>query len=662
MSEQGPSANGTRMQSKERSVKGIMRLTAVFVVVAMAFSCLVVVNEADYSSADPDPNQCGDDILYGVSGTQLVLFGTGSTYDYSYTNPGAAPWFSNRNEFTSVLIDPRITRLGNNLFADMANLESFTVGIGDSKLTTIGTSCFFNDSNLSTVQLPSSLTTIGGSAFKGCTSLRTLTLPSGLTSMGPNIFDGSGITEVTMPSGITTVPAYCFINCASLVTVNLSASTTEIDISAFNKCTSLINVSMPDTVTSIGSNAFFRCSNLGDIHISSALTTLGSDAFYSVRFYDLNMSEIEQTVANLKGKDFYCADGKHMLISDSVVHEGSTYSMSADSSSIEVSASDVKYLSYKALSDPSVTVRFGLKDGISAEFDNKATVSLTSAGTMSVTLVDPASLDEKTRDLVGSDPVYEISFGSNTNLGGGRMTVTVPYALPEGKSADDIKAYYIVDGKISEKLDCTYADGKATFSSGHLSTYSIGIDDSSGGGKFPVWAIVLIVLVVLAAAGGAAAFFVMKNRKGGEPSEAPGPAPAEEPAPVAVPAPAEPEPEPVKEEPAEESPAEPEPVEVEPAVSEAEPEAPAQKEEPVEETPAGKAEEPVKEEPVEAPAEPEPEPVKEEPAEPVQEDVPAVPQEPVSEVKEEKPEERPERKEPERNVEDDLDPSGSNDW
>jgi hypothetical protein len=347
------------------------------------------------------------------------------------------------------------------------------------------------------------------------------------------------------------------------------------------------------------------------------------------------MNAIDKTKDNLRGKDFYRVDNKHVLISDSLVHEGSAYTMSADSASIEVSASDVKYLSYKALSDPSVTVRFGLKDGISAEFDNKATVGLTSAGTMSVILVDPASLDEKTRDLVGSDPVYEISFGSNTNLNGGRMTVTVPYTLPEGKSADDIKAYYIVDGKISEKLDCTYADGKVTFSSGHLSTYSIGIDGSSGGGKFPVWAIVLIVLVVLAAAGGAAAFFIMKNKKGGQPTEASRPEPAESPV-VATS-----EPEKVSGSIYEAVPAEPEPVKEGPAA------APAEVTEPVREEPAP---EPVKEEPA---------PVEEAPAAPVTEDVPAVHSEPVSEVKEEKP---AEKKQPVGNAEDDLDPSGSNDW
>ncbi len=633
MSEQGPSANGTRMQSKERSVKGITRLTAVFVVMAMAFSCLAAVNEADYSSADLP--KCGDDVAYWEWEGVLYLQGTGATYDdYTIGSPKPTPWQNNEG-ITSIVIDHRITQLGKNLFANLPNLEAIAFDDGTPALTAIGSNCFLNDSRLSNLPLPSSLTTINGSAFKGCTSLRTLALPSSLTTLGSNTFDGSGITEVTLPSGITTIPGYCFFNCASLVTANLSSSTTEIGISAFNNCTSLINVSMPDTVTNIRMNAFYGCCNLGDIHISGALTTLGSDAFHSVRFYDLNMSEIEQTAANLKGKDFYNADSKLMLISDSIVHEGSTYSMSADSSSIEVSASDVKYLSYKALSDPSVTVRFGLKDGISAEFDNKATVGLTSAGTMSVILVDPASLDEKTRDLVGSDPVYEISFGSNTNLNGGRMTVTVPYTLPEGKSADDIKAYYIVDGKISEKLDCTYADGKVTFSSGHLSTYSIGIDGSSGGGKFPVWAIVLIVLVVLAAAGGAAAFFIMKNKKGGQPTEASRPEPAESPV-VATS-----EPEKVSGSIYEAVPAEPEPVKEGPAA------APAEVTEPVREEPAP---EPVKEEPA---------PVEEAPAAPVTEDVPAVHSEPVSEVKEEKP---AEKKQPVGNAEDDLDPSGSNDW
>ena len=51
-----------------------------------------------------------------------------------------------------------------------------------------------------------------------------------------------------------------------------------------------------------------------------------------------------------------------------------------------------------------------------------------------------------------------------------------------------------------------------TFSTGHLSAYSIGFKDSSGGGKFPVWAIVVIVIAVLAAAGGAAAFFLIKKK------------------------------------------------------------------------------------------------------------------------------------------------------
>ena len=634
MSEQGPSTHGTQEQSNVKNVKGITRLTAVFVAMVMAFSCLAIVNEADYSSAE---NKCGEKVSYMFSDGVLTITALGEAGTYDYSSSSDVPWHSYGGEINSILIAGAVTHLGNYLFADLPNLQTVEFFTSGDYLVSIGSSCFRNDTSLSTLPLPSSVTTIGSSAFYGCSSLSTVTLPSGLTSLGGNAFESSGITEITLPSGITTVPAYCFFNCPSLVSVTLSPSTTEIDVAAFRNVTSLVNVSMPDSVTNIRINAFDGCTNLGDLHISSALSTLGSSAFSAVSFCDQNMNAIDKTKDNLRGKDFYRADNKHVLISDSLVHEGSAYTMSADSASIEVSASDVKYLSYTALSDPSVTLKFGLKDGTSVSFDNTAIKAITKAGTMSVTAVDPATLDEKTKDLVGSDPVYDISFGENTAFGGGKMTVVLPYALPDGKSAGDLKVHFIKDGKVSETYDCTYADGKVTFTTDHMSLYSISSDGSSGGGKFPVWAIVIIVLVVLAAAGGAAAFFIMKNRKGGQPSEASRPAPAEEPAVVAAPEPEEKVPEPIYESVSQE----PEPVKEEPAAA------------PVE------VPEPVKEESVPEPVKEEPAPVEEVPETPVTEDVPAAPAEPVPEVKEEK---TPEKKPPVGGAEDDLDPSGSNDW
>lgn len=42
-----------------------------------------------------------------------------------------------------------------------------------------------------------------------------------------------------------------------------------------------------------------------------------------------------------------------------------------------------------------------------------------------------------------------------------------------------MKVYYIKDGIIAETLDCTYENGRVTFSTNHLSVYSIGYESSS---------------------------------------------------------------------------------------------------------------------------------------------------------------------------------------
>ena len=94
----------------------------------------------------------------------------------------------------------------------------------------------------------------------------------------------------------------------------------------------------------------------------------------------------------------------------------------------------------------------------------------------------------------------------------GGATFTVPYTLPEGKSAEDLKVYCIKDGAVSETISCTYSDGKVTFSTGHLSTDSVGFIDSSdngNGSEFPIWIVSVIAVIAVAAIG--AVFFLERG-------------------------------------------------------------------------------------------------------------------------------------------------------
>ncbi len=605
MSEKGPSVHDARQKSNSRGRIAKVHLTAVFVVALMAASCLVMVNESDESYADLP--YCGDNLLYfyddPVTPTKITITGYGPMWDKAESE---WPWHSKRGTIESIEIMDgagSVTHLGNNAFSNMSKLTSVTFSsniesIGDhcfsydsklesieipSSVTTIGNYCFSDASKLASVTLPENLATVGEGVFKDCTALRTITIPESLTSLSDYMFFDSGLTEIVLPSTLTTISGRCFILCDSLTSITI-----------------------PDSVTDIKIEAFLGCP-LSYIHFGTGLTNIHPEAF-TVNFYEYGGTvPMSPSATNLKGKTFVIIDNRLTSISNNLVIEGNEYSVAADASSVEIVASDLAYVRQNAEADSSTTFKVGLNNGIIASFDSSAIKSLIIVvSTVSVTSVDKGSLDEKTRELVGDDPVYEITFGNNTNFGAGKMTVTVPYALPEGKSSGDLKVFCIKDGEVSEKIDCTYADGKITFSTGHLSTYSIGFDSSSGsGGKFPVWAIIIIIIVVLAAAGGAAAFFVMKKKGSNPPSDggAHVPPKAEE---KPVPAKEDPAPAPVAEE------AEPEP---EPPVTE---EVPAPQSEP-EQKPA----EPVAEE---APA-----PVKEEPA-PAAEEAPAQPEAEKSEA------------------------------
>ena len=717
MSTPGPSSNGTHRQSND-NLKGSMfsRIATVFVVMVMAASCLVLVNGSDDSFASYGPVGGGVEYFLDEDGELTFSFtsGTGITNNYSADNSNRPPWWSERLSVKKVTVHAGVVGLGNYLLAFLTNLETVQIGAVDNpNLTTIGDYCFRGDTKLTSIttfdgskKLPSKVTTIGDYAFRDCSSLSELALPAGLTALGMGAFTESGITTITLPNGITTVPSYCFRECKSLNSVVLANSTTAISDYAFLNCSALRTMDIMDTVASIGTMALGGCSSLQSIHMSTALTSVDTTAFAGSKLYDYDMEAISVSADNLKGKDFQRINDYYAQISDSLMHDGNDFSITDDmTSTLVVKASSIAYVVDKANSEASTTFRVNLMDGRSAYFDcNAIKTFITETATLSISEAHPESIDEKTKELVGNQPVYNIYFGDNENFGDGRMTITLPYTLPEGESADNLKVYCISGGEIIEKYDCTYADGKVTFTTSHLSTYSFGFESSSGG-KFPVWAIVLIVIVLLAAAGGVAAFFIIKNRKDGSSSDASGPAapvvndaaPAEETKEAMAEEPLAPAEEPVEEAPTEEtipvpvaepvieeppaSPVEaahPEPRESE-TVAEPEPveeKAEAPKEEPapasepvVEEAPAAPVTEahpkPTEEKiPTETPATAE-EPVAEAPAE----DVPAPEINKESEPSPEKEgpapatEEKPRKRRPVSNMDDDdLDPSGSEDW
>ena len=106
----------------------------------------------------------------------------------------ADPYLEDAPLLNSVIIGSGVTSIGSSAFSNCKNLEFVTIG---ESVRSIG-DLAFNETNLSTIDIPNSITSIGSFAFSGCTNLMSVTIPSSVTRIGNFAFDS--VEEVWMGS------------------------------------------------------------------------------------------------------------------------------------------------------------------------------------------------------------------------------------------------------------------------------------------------------------------------------------------------------------------------------------------------------------------------------------------------------------------------------
>ena len=148
----------------------------------------------------------------------LTIRGSGAMKNFPFGSD--QPWYSFKQQITSVVIHPGVTSIGECAFSWFPKLTH--VDIADSVIS------------------------IGGNAFKSCSSL----------------------TDITIPQRVTHIGGLAFSGCTSLSSITLSNNITSIGNAAFKNCTNLTSITIPSSVTSIGSNVFTGCTSLNDIRYS----------------------------------------------------------------------------------------------------------------------------------------------------------------------------------------------------------------------------------------------------------------------------------------------------------------------------------------------------------------------------------------------------------
>lgn len=123
-------------------------------------------------------------------------------------------------------------------------------------VTSIGNSAFQN-SGITSVNIPNSVTFICGSAFSECKSLTSLNIPESVTLIGDNAFyNCTGLTSISIPSSVRSIGYQAFYGCTGLTSLVMQEGITFIDEWAFRDCNNLSDISFPNSLTTIGSHAF----------------------------------------------------------------------------------------------------------------------------------------------------------------------------------------------------------------------------------------------------------------------------------------------------------------------------------------------------------------------------------------------------------------------
>ena len=134
----------------------------------------------------------GSDLRWSLDTNKgtLTISGSGAMQDFETE----APWYSYREEITTIHLPAELTSIGMSSFSGFVSLKEIVI---PSNVTKIGDFAFSNCYALERVVLSEKLTSIGMMAFFGGDQLKEITIPASVTYIGPLAFSMSGLEKAT---------------------------------------------------------------------------------------------------------------------------------------------------------------------------------------------------------------------------------------------------------------------------------------------------------------------------------------------------------------------------------------------------------------------------------------------------------------------------------
>lgn len=177
------------------------------------------------------------------------------------------------------LSNTNVTIMKDGVFYNNTSLTSIQL---PNKLENFWDNAFYGCKALNNIVIPSTVVGIYNNVFEGCTSLSNVKLNDGCTTLGHHVFKNCPLAEVTFPNTLNSIGEYAFEN-TKLNTVDLSnTQITSLPNGSFYDCEQLSDVKLPKALTNIGDRAFYN-STIASITFPPSLEKIGAWAFYKAR-------------------------------------------------------------------------------------------------------------------------------------------------------------------------------------------------------------------------------------------------------------------------------------------------------------------------------------------------------------------------------------------
>ena len=252
---------------------------------------------------------CGESLTWQLENGVLTVSGSGTMTNYTDTNP--APWSSDAESITQVVIENGAVSVGERAFSGCASLTGATL---PDSVKIIGERAFAGCASLNSVTLGSGVTFVGAGAFSGCDRLNhvfyggsqsawssvyiggenenltgaNLVISSAVIasgSCGENVtwaldsegtFVISGRGAMTDYDSYTVTPWYTDYR-DSIKKVFIKSGVTNIGASAFNNLPKMTHITISETVEKIGNSGLYGCEALTDIEVYSGNPSYSSE-------------------------------------------------------------------------------------------------------------------------------------------------------------------------------------------------------------------------------------------------------------------------------------------------------------------------------------------------------------------------------------------------